>query len=161
MDINECAISTDNCAAEDDGGQCTNTVGGFACSCVAGYFGDGETCYSDKTVSFLPPANGALSAAGGGAAIDTGETTAHGTTITFIAAPDGGYRLSAWLGDCAGEFDLSCKVMADGACQRGRGFSPTLTNARQARIARRTADAATTPAGCLTACASPATPATG
>ena len=112
MDINECAISTDNCAAEDDGGQCANTAGGFTCSCVAGYSGDGETCYSDKTVSFLPPANGTLSAAGGGAAIYAGQTATHGTTITFIAAPDGGYRLSAWLGDCAGEFDLSCKVMA-------------------------------------------------
>ena len=110
-DINECAISADNCAAEDDGGLCTNTAGDFICSCVAGYSGDGVTCYADKTVSFQPSvANGTLSAVGPGGGIQNGETTAHGTTITFTAAPAFGYRLSAWFGDCAG--DVSCEVVA-------------------------------------------------
>ena len=110
-DINECAISEDNCAAEDDGGLCTNTAGDFICSCAAGYSGDGVTCYADKTVSFQPSvANGTLSAVGPGGAIQNGETTAHGTTITFTAAPAFGYRLSAWFGDCAG--DVSCEVVA-------------------------------------------------
>ena len=107
-DIDECAIDTDNCAA--DGGRCDNTEGGFACGCVAGYSGDGRTCDADKTVSFQPPANGTLSAAGAGGAVQDGDTTTHGTTITFTAAPASGYRFSVWFGDCAG--DLSCKVVA-------------------------------------------------
>ena len=113
-DINECAASADNnCAAEDDGGLCTNTDGDFVCSCAVGYSGDGMTCRPDKTVSFLPPANGTIFAEGGGATIYAGETAAHhGTTVTFIAAPAFGYRFSAWLGDCAGDFDLSCEVAA-------------------------------------------------
>ena len=111
-DINECADNKDNnCAAEDDGGLCTNTAGDFICSCAAGYSGDGVTCYADKTVSFQPPVvNGTLSAVGPRGAIQNGETTAHGTTITFTAAPAYGYRLSVWFGDCAG--DLSCEVVA-------------------------------------------------
>ena len=113
-DINECAASADNnCAAEDDGGLCTNTDGDFVCGCAVGYSGDGMTCRPDKTVSFLPPANGTIFAEGGGATIYAGETAAHhGTTVTFIAAPAFGYRFSAWLGDCAGDFDLSCEVAA-------------------------------------------------
>ena len=112
MDINECATNTDNCAAEEDGGLCINTDGKFSCDCAAGYSGDGETCYSDKTISFPPPVNGTISAAGAGVSIHAGETAAHGTTVTFAAEPAFGYRLSAWLGDCAGEFDLSCEVVA-------------------------------------------------
>ena len=112
-DINECAASADNnCAAEDDGGLCANTDGDFVCSCAVGYSGDGMTCRPDKTVSFLPPANGTIFAEGGGATIYAGETATHGTTVTFIAAPAFGYRFSAWLGDCAGDFDLSCEVAA-------------------------------------------------
>ena len=113
-DINECQDPDNmhNCAAAEDGGFCANTDGGFTCSCVAGYSGSGEVCYADKTVSFRQPANGTLSAAGAGVTIDTGETTRHGTTVTFTADPADGYRLSAWLGDCAGEFDLSCEVVA-------------------------------------------------
>ena len=113
-DINECQ-DPDNmhdCAAAEDGGFCANTDGGFTCSCVAGYSGSGKVCYADKTVSFRQPANGTLSAAGAGVTIDTGETTRHGTTVTFTVDPAFGYRLSAWLGDCAGEFDLSCEVVA-------------------------------------------------
>ena len=111
-DINECQDPDHmhNCAAAEDGGFCANTDGGFTCSCVAGYSGSGEVCYADKTVSFRQPANGTLSAAGAGVSIDTGETTRHGTTVTFTAEPADGYRLSAWLGDCAGESQLSCEV---------------------------------------------------
>ena len=102
-DINECAISEDNCAAEEDGGRCANTEGGFACSCVSGYSGDGVACHADKTVSFLPSAHGTLSAEGAkGGGIEDGETTRHGTTITFTANPDPGYQVSVWLGACAG-----------------------------------------------------------
>ena len=107
-DIDECRENTHNCAA--GGGRCDNTGGGFTCSCVAGYSGDGRTCDADKTVSFQPPANGTLSAAGAGVAIRSGETATHGTTITFTAAPDSGYRFSVWFGDCAG--DLSCEAVA-------------------------------------------------
>ena len=101
-DIDECATSADNnCAAEADGGLCANTEGDFICSCAAGYSGDGETCYTDKTVSFHPLVNGTLFAAGAGGSIQDGETVAHGTTVTLTAAPDAGYQVSMWTGDCA------------------------------------------------------------
>ncbi|XP_072022656.1 thrombospondin-1-like [Amphiura filiformis] len=40
-DIDECALSTDNC---DANAACTNTVGSFTCACDAGYSGDGIIC---------------------------------------------------------------------------------------------------------------------
>ena len=110
-DIDECATSADNnCAADSDGGLCANTAGGFTCSCAAGYSGDGRTCEADKAVSFLPSPNGTISAAGGGVLLQDGKTAAHGTTITFTAAPAAGFRFSGWFGDCAGA--ASCEVAA-------------------------------------------------
>ena len=109
-DIDECQTKTRACAAA--GGICTNTTGGFACHCAAGYSGDGMTCDADKLVLFRQSANGTLSAAGAGASIRAGQTVTHGTTVTFTAEPAYGYRLSLWLGDCAGDFDLSCEVAA-------------------------------------------------
>ncbi|MBY0274077.1 hypothetical protein K2Z84_01955 [Candidatus Binatia bacterium] len=40
-DVDECAIGNGGC---DANAACTNTSGGFSCSCVAGYAGDGVTC---------------------------------------------------------------------------------------------------------------------
>ena len=40
-DVDECARGEDECS---DFAQCFNTVGSYACSCVAGYTGDGRTC---------------------------------------------------------------------------------------------------------------------
>ena len=107
-DINECAANTHDCAAI--GGQCDNAEGGFICSCAAGYSGDGKTCHPDKTVSFPPVDNGTISAASAGAGIRDGDAVAHGTTVTFAAAPAYAHRLSAWFGDCAGRY--ACQVVA-------------------------------------------------
>ena len=41
VDINECSANTHNCADEAD---CTNTVGGFTCSCKTGFNGNGYQC---------------------------------------------------------------------------------------------------------------------
>ena len=102
-DIDECLKPSDNtCAAEEDGGFCANTEGSYTCGCSAGYSGDEMTCHADKTVSFQQPANGTLSAAGAGLSIQDGKTTRHGTRVIFTAAPDDGYQVSAWFGDCAG-----------------------------------------------------------
>ena len=126
-DINECQDPDHmhNCAAEADGGFCANTDGGFACGCVVGYSGNGEVCYADKTVSFQPPANGTLVAAGADVPFRDGDTATHGTTITFTAKPAHGYRLSAWLGDCDKEFgfDLSCEVVATAHVNAGVDFT--------------------------------------
>lgn len=46
-DINECRLGLHNC---DVHAICTNTVGGFECSCKHGYSGDGTVCH-------LAPAN--------------------------------------------------------------------------------------------------------
>ena len=123
-DINECKKNTDNCAAEADGGLCTNTEGGFTCDCADGYSGNGATCDADKTVSFLPSANGTLSAAGAGVPFQDGDTATHGTTITFSAAPNRGYQVSAWLGDCAGTAAsaTSCAVTATLDVSAGAAF---------------------------------------
>ena len=42
IDIDECADMTDTC--DDSLAICTNTVGSFMCTCIAGYSGNGVTC---------------------------------------------------------------------------------------------------------------------
>ena len=101
-DIDECALETHSCASE--GGVCANTAGGYDCDCVSGYSGDGSVCESDKRVSLLAATNGSLST-------DPAESTvAHGTTVTFTAAPASGYEVSIWLVDCAGSSGLECAL---------------------------------------------------
>ena len=41
LDIDECTAGADNC---DTNATCTNTLGGFTCTCNQGYTGDGVTC---------------------------------------------------------------------------------------------------------------------
>ena len=45
-DIDECAISSDNC---DSNAVCTNTAGSFTCACNQGYTGDGLTCLGNDS----------------------------------------------------------------------------------------------------------------
>ena len=45
-DIDECATDADNC---DTNAACTNTPGGFTCTCNQGYTGDGVTCIGKYT----------------------------------------------------------------------------------------------------------------
>ena len=40
-DIDECELMTHNC---NPNAECTNTEGGFNCSCLLGYTGDGVNC---------------------------------------------------------------------------------------------------------------------
>ena len=44
-DVDECAVGTDNC--DHANGVCTNTEGGFNCTCDIGYSGDGINCSSE------------------------------------------------------------------------------------------------------------------
>ena len=48
VDINEC--KTDPCHVS---GECSNTVGTFACTCLDGFLGDGFTCEGRKTFFFF------------------------------------------------------------------------------------------------------------
>ena len=122
-DINECEdVNTHDCAPV--GGECVNTQGAYTCSCLSGYSGDGRTCNADKTVSFQPPANGALLATtSAGVSVLDGGTAAHGTAITFTAAPNTGYQVSAWFGACAGTTGNACEVDAIMNVSVGVGFS--------------------------------------
>ena len=43
LDIDECTDGVDDC---DINGECTNTIGSFACNCKSGYSGDGTECQS-------------------------------------------------------------------------------------------------------------------
>jgi hypothetical protein len=43
VDIDECTANTDNCD-DDDRAVCTNTNGGFICTCKQGFTGDGISC---------------------------------------------------------------------------------------------------------------------
>ncbi|AUX34870.1 MULTISPECIES: FG-GAP-like repeat-containing protein [Sorangium] len=54
-DVNECALSTDNC---DANAACTNTTGSFTCACNAGYEGDGVTCTNIDECAESPCQNG-------------------------------------------------------------------------------------------------------
>ena len=40
-DDDECLMGTHNC---DSSATCSNTIGGFSCSCNLGYSGNGLTC---------------------------------------------------------------------------------------------------------------------
>lgn len=44
IDADECALGTDLCAAD---ATCTNTAGGYDCTCRPGYSGDGRSCVPD------------------------------------------------------------------------------------------------------------------
>lgn len=67
MDIDECAMGTDNC---DMNAICTNTPGHFDCACNMGYYGDGVACAnaemdsssakSDATMATRPRAMDAI-----------------------------------------------------------------------------------------------------
>ena len=41
LDIDECALNTDNCHTQ---ATCTNNVGSFSCACNTGWSGNGVTC---------------------------------------------------------------------------------------------------------------------
>ena len=41
LDTNECTTNTSDC---DTNAMCTNTIGGFTCTCNNGYDGNGTTC---------------------------------------------------------------------------------------------------------------------
>ena len=97
-DIDECTLGTDDCAPDDEA-TCTNTDGGFTCECKNGYSGDGKECFPDRTVRISLAVNGTLSAkAADGTEVQDGDMIAHGTTITFFAAPEAGYYVSEWTG---------------------------------------------------------------
>ena len=50
-DIDECAnATTNNC---DSNANCTNTVGGFTCTCNQGYIGNGTIC-EGKLIIYKP-----------------------------------------------------------------------------------------------------------
>ena len=50
VDINECKIGADNCAAADS--TCTDTLGNFECTCNPGFSGDGTiACLSEFQLS--------------------------------------------------------------------------------------------------------------
>ena len=105
-DIDECARATDNCAATESGGICTNTPGDFVCECASGYSGDGRVCDADKTTEISSVANGSLSAS------PSGSPVLHGTTVTFTASPDSGYEISEWFGACDGTAKTESKCVA-------------------------------------------------
>ena len=42
-DLDECALGLDDC---DENADCSNSDGGFNCSCKRNYFGDGKLCFS-------------------------------------------------------------------------------------------------------------------
>ena len=44
VDVNECELNMDDCS---DLAICSNTVGGFTCSCLVGYSGNGRECVSE------------------------------------------------------------------------------------------------------------------
>ncbi|CAH1250405.1 MATN2 [Branchiostoma lanceolatum] len=58
VDLNECARGTDNCHVH---ASCTNTNGGFSCSCDAGYTGNGVTCRAVQCPTLSAPASLVLS----------------------------------------------------------------------------------------------------
>ena len=45
LDIDECTTNVHNC---DPLAVCSNTVGSFHCTCIAGYKGNGTTCVGER-----------------------------------------------------------------------------------------------------------------
>ena len=45
MDVDECMMGLDNC---DENARCDNTDGGFTCTCLDGFVGDGVMCTGES-----------------------------------------------------------------------------------------------------------------
>ena len=70
------------------------------------------TCTEIVSVSFPPPANGTLSAESEESAVYNGDVVKRGATVTFTAAPNDGWQVSIWTGDCADAAGKFCAVAA-------------------------------------------------
>ena len=126
------------------------------CECPSGYSGDSVVCNADVTVSFSSPANGALSAASGGGAIQDGETVVHGATVTFTAEPARGYEVSIWTGVCAGAVGVSCEAVATADVSAGVEFFEAGGESCGRLIPAKVYDAAAR--GCVANCPAPSVP---
>ena len=82
--------------------------GATSCSCNPGYELNeiSGLCVAlpEQTIRISAGANGTLTAEWSGGALRDGGKVWRGATITFTAAPDPGYYVSAWSG-CAGDVD--------------------------------------------------------
>merc|ERR1712205_206486 len=114
----------DECLAApcDANAACTNTVGGFECTCDAGYTGDGVTCTDvDECLAAPCDANAACTNTEGGfeCTCDAGYTGdgATCTQVTFCAAGicgSGSVCCEASCGACGGS---GCGRRPGGASQ--------------------------------------------
>ena len=50
LDINECQRGVTDCFEH---AECTNTDGGYTCSCKVGWYGDGITCESKQLIDYF------------------------------------------------------------------------------------------------------------
>lgn len=107
-DINECQGGSDTCA---DAAECTNTIGGFTCACVAGYFGDGFIC---PACTAVPHCAGAVSCTteldSACDLCDTGFALADGQCVDVDECDDGSHTCApeAACGNTEGGFDCTC-----------------------------------------------------
>lgn len=126
-DINECNTGTHNCSAQ---ATCTNTSGGFVCTCNPGYWGNGVTCTACPAGTANPNSGSTTSAAC--VACTAGKYSATPGSSSCSSCAVGTYSASAGATSCtlcaAGSYNsqtgqTGCTLCAAGTANPNTGSS--------------------------------------
>ena len=125
-DIDECATGAHSCGGQENA-YCVNAVGDYECACYVNHAAlnpndpKNPQCLGTYDLTLSQSANGALRAEYGGATVTSAVNhVPQGATISLIAAPDSGFYILEWSGDCS-------HLRAGDPNRRGRGQACALT----------------------------------
>ena len=125
-DIDECATGAHSCGGQKNA-YCVNAVGDYECACYVNHAAlnpndpKNPQCLGTYDLTLSQSANGTLRAEYGGATVASAVNhVPQGAPLSLIAAPDSGFYVLEWSGDCS-------HLQAGDPNQRGREQACALT----------------------------------